>query len=238
MKTNINWKNGIVIALLAVTFGSFINTADAQYFGRNRIQYNSFDFQVMKTEHFDIYFYPEKQNVVKEIAVMAERWYARLSKILNHELSTIQPLILYASHPDFQQTNVVRGIGEGTGGMTEAFKRRIVMPLAGPLAQTDHVLGHELVHAFQYDMAGVRAPISSASSGMFKLPLWFVEGMAEYLSVGAYDPHTAMWMREAVIGDKFPTISKLDSPRYFPYRYGQATAAPPCCGAICSGTEI
>ncbi|MBD3375247.1 hypothetical protein GF406_09445 [candidate division KSB1 bacterium] len=222
MKTNINWKSGIVMVLLAVTFGSFINTADAQYFGRNRVQYNSFDFQVMKTEHFDIYFYPEKQTVVKEIAVMAERWYARLSKILNHELSSRQPLILYASHPDFQQTNVVRGISEGTGGVTEAFKRRIVMPLAGPLAQTDHVLGHELVHAFQYDMAGVRGPISSASAGMFRLPLWFVEGMAEYLSVGAYDPHTAMWMREAVDGDKFPTISKLNSPRYFPYRYGQA----------------
>jgi Tol biopolymer transport system component len=54
------------------------------------------------------------------------------------------------------------------------------------------------------------------------MPLWFIEGMAEYLSIGPDDPHTAMWMREAVRRDRFPTVDKLDNPRYFPYRYGQA----------------
>ena len=88
-------------------------------------------------------------------ARMAERWYARLSRLLNHRFAKRQPLILYASHPHFEQTNVLSGfIGEGTGGVTEVLKRRVVMPLAGPLAETDHVLGHELVHAFQFDMTG------------------------------------------------------------------------------------
>ena len=89
---------------------------------------------------------------------MAERWYARLSSVFEHQLRTRQPLVLYASHPDFEQTNVVGGmIGEGTGGVTEGLKRRVVLPLAGTLAETDHVLGHELVHAFQYDISAQRA---------------------------------------------------------------------------------
>ncbi|OVE79741.1 hypothetical protein BVY01_01625, partial [bacterium I07] len=152
------------------------------------------------------------------------RWYDRLSKLFGHELSGRQSLILYGSHPMFQQTNVLNGqISEGTGGVTESFKRRIIMPLAGPLKETDHVLGHELVHAFQYDMSGVKGPLSSSlRSGMFRLPLWFIEGMAEYLTVGPYDPHTAMSMRDAASRDKFPTIKQLASPRYCPYRYGQA----------------
>ena len=71
---------------------------------------------------------------------MAERWYARLSKVFDHEMRTRQPLVLYASHPDFEQTNVVGGmIGEGTGGVTEGLKRRVVLPLAGTLQETDHV---------------------------------------------------------------------------------------------------
>ena len=88
-------------------------------------------------------------------------------------LSTRQPLVLYASHPEFEQTNVIEGqIDEGTGGVTEGLQRRIVLPIAASLKETDHVLGHELVHAFQYDILGQEAG---------PMPLWFIEGMAEYL---------------------------------------------------------
>ena len=207
--------------------------AEAQYFGRNKVRYRTFKFQVLKTAHFDVYYYPEERLAVEQAGQMAERWYARLSKVLNHELSTRQPLILYASHPDFEQTNAIEGeLGEGTGGVTEVLKRRIVLPLAGPLAETDHVLGHELVHAFQFDITGHAGPVSEGSApGALRLPLWFIEGMAEYLSLGPVDPHTAMWMRDAVrqaqIDEKnkkerLPSIRDLDNPRFFPYRWGQA----------------
>ena len=104
--------------------------------------------------------------------------------------------------------------------MTEAAKRRIVLPFAGPIAATDHVLGHELVHAFQYDITDRRR--TPAPNSALSLPLWFIEGMAEYLSIGPVDPHTAMWMREATRREKLPDIDQLDDPKYFPYRYGQA----------------
>jgi Tol biopolymer transport system component len=157
-------------------------------------------------------------------ARMAERWYTRLSGLLNHELRGRQPLILYASAPHFWQTNAIQGeLGEGTGGVTEAYKRRIVLPFAGPIEATDHVLGHELVHAFQYDITNTN--VSSGTAGALALPLWFIEGMAEYLSVGPVDAHTSMWMREAARREKLPEIDDLDNPRFFPYRYGQAVWA-------------
>jgi hypothetical protein len=60
------------------------------------------------------------------------------------------------------------------------------------------------------------------------MPLWFIEGMAEYLSLGPVAPLTAMWMRGATqdtAKDTLPTFRQLDDPRYFPYRYGQALLA-------------
>ncbi len=85
---------------------------------------------------------------------MAERWYNRFARIFNHDLKGKQPLIMYASHPQFEQTTVLSElITEGTGGVTESFKRRIILPFGATLEDTDHVIGHELVHAFQYDMA-------------------------------------------------------------------------------------
>jgi WD40-like Beta Propeller Repeat len=197
--------------------------ARAQYFGRNKVQYKNLQFEVLKTQHFHLYFYPDERAAVDDLARMAERWYARLSKIFNYDLSSIQPIVVYASGPDFRQTNVISGeIGEGTGGVTEGAKRRIVLPLAGTLMETDHVLGHELVHAFQYDMARL-GQNSAQGGGLERLPLWFVEGMAEYLSLGPIDPHTAMWIRDAARDDgKLPAIRDLNNPRYFPYRWGQA----------------
>ena len=153
---------------------------------------------------------------------MAERWYTRLSRVLEHRLDGRQPLILYGSHPAFQQTSAITGeIGEGVGGVTEASKRRIVLPIASTLAETDHVIGHELVHAFQFDITNRAERGTDAPSGM-AMPLWFVEGMAEYLSTGPVDPNTAMWMRDAARANDLPTLARLDDPRYFPYRYGHA----------------
>ncbi|MPY89556.1 MAG: BamA/TamA family outer membrane protein [Luteitalea sp.] len=207
------------VVALGVALGMVVAThASAQYFGQNKVQYDRFRFEVLKTKRFDIHYYPEEKAATEQAARMAERWYERISKTLDHELTDRQPLILYASHPHFQQTNVIEGgIGEGTGGVTEALKRRVVLPFAGPLAETDHVLGHELVHAFQYDIG-----FMMGGRGLFRLPLWFIEGMAEYLSVGPVDPQTAMWLRDAALRDKLPTIRDLNNPRYFPYRWGQA----------------
>ena len=210
-----------VIACCLLSLVPATALAQGAYFGRNKVQYRTFDFQVLKTEHFDIYFYPEEEEGARMTARMAERWYARLSRLLRHELRGRQPLILYASNAHFWQTTAIQGeIGEGTGGVTEAYKRRIVLPLAGPIEATEHVLGHELVHAFQYDITNTN--VSSGNAGALSLPLWFIEGMAEYLSLGPVDPHTAMWLRESARKEKLPAIKDLDNPQYFPYRYGHA----------------
>jgi len=194
-------------------------SATGQYFGRNKVQYDRFRFDILPTNHFDLYFYEETTTAARDAARMADRWYARHSTVFGHELTARRPLIFYANDADFQQTNVIGGtIGEGVGGVTEGLKQRVVMPFTGLYGETDHVLGHELVHSFQFDLAlstdrGIR---------LQRLPLWLVEGMAEYLSIGANDPHTAMWIRDALVRDDLPSIRDLTRGRYFPYRFGQA----------------
>lgn len=198
--------------------------AHAQYFGRQKVRFETPEFRVLSTEHFDVYYYPAERAGATEAARLAERWYGRLSRFFDHELRGRQPLVLYASSAAFRQTNVVDGdLGEGTGGVTESLRRRIVLPLAGSLAATDHVLGHELVHAFQYDISDdARRGSGRGVSAAGQLPLWFVEGMAEYLSLGPVDAQTAMWLRDAVRHEALPTVRRLDDSRYFPYRWGHA----------------
>ncbi|MEJ2337536.1 MAG: BamA/TamA family outer membrane protein [Gemmatimonadales bacterium] len=211
-------------AVAFVALGPAASSANAQYFGRNKVQYDAFDWEIIRTEHFDVYFYEEERQAALMAGRMSERWYSRLSRIMNHEIRARQPLVLYAAHPDFEQTNTTpQQVGESTGGFTEILKRRVVLPLQNTMSESDHVLGHELVHAFQFDVTGQGPGAAGVDiPGAIRLPLWFIEGMAEYLSVGPIDPNTAMWLRDGVECDCLPTITQLNDPRFFPYRYGQA----------------
>ena len=195
----------------------------AQYFGQNKVQYSNFDFRIIETEHFDVYYYPAERTGALDAARMAERWYARLSRILHHQFQGRKPIILYASQSDFQQTNVLDATGEGLGGVTEFAKHRMLLPFTGSYAELEHVIGHEMVHQFQYDVisrgrigAGMQTYIHA------NLPLWFIEGMAEYLSVGPIDPHTSMWLRDASLEGHLPTLEDLTYERVFPYYFGHA----------------
>ncbi len=213
---------GTLAAILALTTLSAGPLA-AQYFGQNKVQYRTFAFQIIQTEHFEVYYYPEERAAALDAARMAERGYARLSRILHHQFQGRKPIVLYASGSDFQQTNVTEVGGESVGGVTEFFKHRMVLPFTGSYAELEHVLQHEMVHQFQFDVysrgrpgGGVQTLIS------VNPPLWFMEGMAEYLSLGPINPETAMWLRDASLEGHLPTIEELEYGDIFPYRYGHA----------------
>ncbi len=207
-----------VVALLLLLAAS---PAAAQ-FGKNKVQYERFRWRTIQTDHFDIYYYEGEEESAQRAASMAERAYERLSRILRHEIEDRVPVIVYASHTDFQQTNISPGlIQEGVGGITEFMKRRVFLPFTGSYGEFDHVLTHELVHAFQVDLLfGTAAEVNPLS---FQLPLWFQEGMAEYLSIGGLDANTEMWLRWSALEGQLiplPMMERVYDIRV--YRIGQA----------------
>jgi len=207
--------------LFFALFVSFF-TLNAQYYGRNKIKYEQFNFKIYQTQHFKFYYYFDDSTTIKRIADIGEKWYARHSKVFKDTINFLNPVIVFANHADFQQNTIISGIIDvGTGGVTEGMQNRVVLPTGVTWGRTDHVLGHELVHAFQY--ASMRQDTTLGVRAMMNVPLWMVEGMAEYLSIGSLDPFTAMWIRDAVANDYFPRLKDLwDQQKYFPYRWGQA----------------
>lgn len=193
------------------------------YFGRNKVQYRAIDMQVIETEHFLVHFDEGTREAALAAAQMAERSYARLSRILQHEFRDKKPIIIYASHTEFQQTNVMPDfIDEATGAFAEPIRNRIVIPFTGALAEFEHVLTHELVHAFQFDVLYRRGIMADAGPYM-RPPLWFMEGMAEYLSIGHIDAHTASWVRDASLSGYLRTIEQMSrQDDYLSYRFGQS----------------
>jgi Tol biopolymer transport system component len=215
-------KKSIQISMLGLLVLLGQNDLFAQYFGRNKPGYEVFNYDVYSTPNFEIYHYLDNDSIVKDLALKSEQWYNLHQNIFKDTLDCKNPIIFYENHGDFQQTNVIRGmISVGTGGFTEGLKNRVVMPVSQTGEQTDHILGHELVHAFQYNYLLNTSGLSLQD--LSNIPLWMIEGMAEYLSIGSVDPNTAMWLRDDVLNNSLPTLSDMSRMgKYNPYRYGQA----------------
>ncbi|MGH7494675.1 MAG: basic secretory protein-like protein [bacterium] len=198
----------VALLMLCFMIGAVPLRAQPGYqFGQNKVQYKNFDWKVLRTPHFEVHYYGEAAETAVDAARMAERGYQYLSETLDHRIQGRIPLILYASLNDFQQTNVVDGmIDDGTRGVTESLRNRVVLPITGSYREFNHVLVHELVHAFQFDII---KNFDHSSVGGFNPPLWFVEGMAEYLSVGM-DNITRMWVRDGLLNDKLLTVDQLN----------------------------
>src|SRR3954471_17962564 len=143
-----------------------------QYFGMNQVQYKHFDWKVIETEHWLVHYYPEEKEGAMDAARMAERSYARLSRVLDHQFREKKPIVLFSSRADFGQNNVTGDLGEGTGGVTDILRQRNMFFMPGDYRGTEHVLTHEMVHQFQYDIfAGGKAGANIQACAQVAPPL-------------------------------------------------------------------
>ena len=197
--------------------------ATAQYFGRNKIQYEQFDWHVLETEHFDIYYYPEMQTLAEHGAHFAEEAYEELEHRFDFSLTHRVPLIFYSSNLHFKQTNITPGfIPDGVGGFFEFLKGRVVVPANGDLHRFRRVIRHETVHVFTYSkFTRVLRDHGKPVDRLF--PLWFTEGLAEYWS-GEPDYQHEMILRDAMASNFFVPLENLNRiyGTYVMYKEGEA----------------
>ena len=214
---------GLLFAIPCVTW--------AQSFGKNKITAQRFEWHIHKTEHFDIYYYPSEAKLVPIMAAIAEEAYEQHSADFEHELRDRTPLILYKSHKDFQETNIIlQELHEGIGGFAELFKHRIVIPFTGSLEAFREVIFHELIHIFQYDII-YQKPHARIYSGefLYSAPIWFIEGMADYFAEDN-DAIGEMVIRDASMNNNIVPLpqlhnfNRLSSP-FVGYKLGQLAVA-------------
>ena len=206
----------INIALILIAF----NISYSQ-FGKNKVQYETFNWMYIQTEHFDIYYNQGSKYLAEFAAIVAEENLQYIQNVLNYSINRRVPIILYNSHVQFQQTNAVSSyMPEGVGGVTELFKNRVVIPFNGNWESFRHVIAHELVHAVINDMFyGGTFQTALSTGSLFEFPIWMSEGLAEWLSLRTLTTQTDMFIRDLVINNLLPELPRLDG--YLAYRGGQ-----------------
>ena len=203
-----------------ILFILLFNFQFAEY-GKNIVQYDNFEWHFIQTMHFDIYYYSHQESQIDFVASYAEKAYDKISNLIGWDLNNRSSIIVYNSHIDFQQTNVVNSyMREGIGGVTELMKNRMVIPFDGSHKDFKHVIYHELVHVFINDGIYGGSLKNLINSNTVYIPLWMNEGIAEYLA-SKWDANSDMWIRDLALNyDQIPEIKSLNG--YLAYRGGQS----------------
>ena len=209
----------LIVALTAIVFLLAGSPAAAQYFGKNKIAYNQFDWARYESPHFDIYYYSEEEPFLDDVISYAESNYRKISADLDHELRFRVPLIIYKTHQEFRQTNITLAeLPDGVAAFAEPVQNRMVMPIDLPPDELYNLIGHELVHIFQYSIffegSLGRALRSNA-------PTWLMEGMASYFADDENN-FDRMVIRDAVVNNFLPPIEAFSNQSFYAYRYGHA----------------
>ncbi len=177
-------------------------------FGKNKIQYTDFQWRVLKSPHFDLFFYPEEESLATIALAMAEESFADLAVRFAWHVDHRIPLIIYASHQDFEQTNISPFfLPEGVAGFTEFIKGRVAIPFNGSMSDFRSTIHHELVHVYQLSI------LESVYGRHYRgqpvdAPLWMSEGMADLWS-GKWDGIGEMVLRDLVLSNQLPAIPDL-----------------------------
>lgn len=214
----------ILFIIFIPLFLIFTSTARGQYyFGRNKIQYNRFQWQILRTKHFDIYFYPEMESLAEIGAYFAEEGYRLLQDKFNHNILRRIPLVFYSTHFHFEETNTLPYlIPPGVGGFFEYMKGRVVVPSDGSLTRFRKTIRHELVHVFERSLIQ-RVLKDHRIIQPRSAPLWFSEGLAEYWS-DEWSTDAEMVIRDMVLNNTIVPIDQmaLIYGTYYMYKEGES----------------
>jgi hypothetical protein len=200
-----------LLAATAVALGAAAPAElSAQFFsfGQNKIQYRKLDWRILRGPHVDLYYYPAEADLAPAALAYAEASYDTLAVQFGHDVAERIPLVVYASHTDFEQTNILPFTPpEGLLGATDFLKRRVSLPFRGNFAEFRHTLRHELVHVFQLDLLS-EAYLQAPRHSRFDFPLWWTEGLAELWSSGQ-DARDEMVMRDLTLSGRLPALRQL-----------------------------
>lgn len=179
-----------------------------------------------------LYFYERERQVAERAAPLIENAYRYLVQTFNYVPAETFPYVLFSSYQEFLQ-NTVLPVSEGTLGVTSPLDLTLSLPYLGDNQLFERVGTHELTHEFTIQKVRSMAKAAKVTGNpLGGMPLWFIEGLAEYYTWRGMDDETDMLVRDLLVNpDVYRGYAMLDFFEQGPanflwiYKVGQARCA-------------
>ena len=146
-----------------------------------------------------LYYYQREAKVASYAAASIVKSYRDLAENAFHFVPPrIFPYILYSSYAEYLETNLFP-LQEGVLGVTSPLDLKLTLPYLGDDRMFERVSRHEMSHEFTFQKTQTLAKRAhSGGDPSEAMPLWFVEGLAEFYAQGGIDPEAEMLARDLV----------------------------------------
>ena len=181
------YKKFIPILCVLLTVGPAVLAQNAlEKFGRNRQQYEQFNWKYLSSDNFDVYFYQGGDNIAKEVTEYLEEEFERITDLIGYPPYSKTKVFLYNSVSDLQQSNVgVDNMTISPGGQTNFIKSSIEVANPGSVEELKKELLYRVSSLIVNEMMfGGSLKDMFQSSVLLNLPEWFIEGAALYVAKG------------------------------------------------------
>ena len=169
-------------------------------FGKNRIQYRPFKWQVLTSQNFEVYFYDGGQQTATLAIQLAESDFDRITNLLGYSPFSRTKIFIYTSTQDLNQSNVGLNLSSEREIKEENLaKSRIEIAYAGNSVSFRKDLVREVSHVFVHDMLyGGSIKESLQNSLLLSVPDWFINGITTYISEG-WSTGMDSYMRDIIL---------------------------------------
>lgn len=180
-------------------------------FGKNRIQYQTFDWTYFEFDRFKVYTYAGGKEIAQYVAVSVDKQLPILEKRLDHQLDEKVQILVYNNQNDFKQSNLGLAADDmnNTGGVTRIIGDKINVFFNGSHADLDRQIRAALAELIINKMLyGGRAREMVRNSSLLVLPEWYIPGLVKYLSEG-WNTYSDNLLLDAIKSDRFYKFSQL-----------------------------
>ncbi len=205
----------------------FLNIFNLSFsFGKNKVVYNSYNWNIIETKHLLIYLPDKILFLSNKIAFIGESIFDKHSKTYDYKPATKIKIVIFPDFNDFLQNNILDWTSSQVKGFTEFLKGRVVIYYSPDYNEFYHFFAHELNHAFQVYYFG-KGEANIYSMRNLEVPLWFIEGSSEYNSIGL-DEECENIIAEGLYNGILPSLLELSDlmnlpsyKYYYVYKMGQ-----------------
>lgn len=165
--------------LLTMETAAQVNTVE---FGKNRVQYQKFNWKYYQTENFNTYFSQDGLGLGKYVAQVAELELPSIEEFVEYGLQRRINIVVYNNYDEMQQSNIGLGIDwQNTGGVTKLVNNKMILYFDGNHENLRRQIREGIAKVLVDNVLfGDDLGEFAANQALLDLPKWLTDGYVQY----------------------------------------------------------
>ncbi|MBR4134956.1 MAG: hypothetical protein IKU03_00885 [Bacteroidales bacterium] len=152
-------------------------------FGKNRVQHQNFNWQYLRSEQYDVYYYPTGRELAQYVFYKVPEVIDEIEHLLNYTSRKKLQLIVYNTQADFRESNFAYDDEDfyNQGGVTNISGTKIYLYFDGSHAHLDRMIRSGIMNVYaRWLTEGASMGANISSEYLINVPSWFYSGLSSY----------------------------------------------------------